>query len=115
MTVKQLSTELKISPQAVYKRLKAAGVALDGLKSKETGDLTAEGEETIRALFFNQVDNPQAVEVEKLRVEVERLKSEVEYLRKALDQAQQLQAMALQRPALPPAGLISRIFGRGRE
>ena len=119
MTIKELSTRLKVSPQAIYKRVKAAGVALDGLKDKQTGELTQEGEALIRGLFepLNQVENKDKELIAQLKAKVETLEQEVEYLRKALDQAQQLQAMALQRLALPAPrrGWWSKLFGRGAE
>ena len=122
MTIKGIASKYGVSVQAVYKRIRSAEISLDGLKDKQTGELTPEGEAAVMALFepLNRVENSETelkAEVENLRGQVETLKSEVEYLRKALDNAQQLQAMALQRLALPSAkpGFFSRLFGRRKE
>lgn len=123
MTIKELSTKLKVSPQAIYKRLRAAGISVEGLKDKETGELTEEGKAAVMALFspLNQVENSfnqvERIEVERLKAQVETMQAEIDYLRKALDQAQQLQGMALQRMALPAPrhSWWSKLFGKGEQ
>lgn len=116
MTIKQVANQYNISVQAVYKKIKAAGLALDALKDKETGELTPEGEETVLSLF-NQSTQVENAVIEGLKAQVNQLTTEVEYLRNALLQAQQLQGMLLQRQALPAprGGWLSRILGRGKK
>ena len=51
MTIKQMAEELKISPQAIYQRLKKSKVDVRKLVDYQTRELTADGEYTIRKLF----------------------------------------------------------------
>lgn len=102
MTVKEFAALAGVSHQAIYKKLKGRGVALDKLKDKETGQLTAEGETLLRSIFHIQEQGDEqretgveeAVEVERgtappapetntneLRNQVEKLTAEVEKLR----------------------------------
>lgn len=115
MTIKQVANEYNISVQAVYKRIRAAGYTLDSLKNKETGELTQEGEEAIKALF-NREEKADAEIINGLKEQINQLKTEVEYLRSALERAQQVQGMILAQQALPPGkGFFARVFGRGKK
>lgn len=136
MTVKSIADKYGVSVQTVYKRIKAAGMAVEALKDKATGELTEEGKAAVMALFeplneglkglnwfkdenekLKQERDALNLEVERFKAQVETMQAEIDYLRKALDQAQHLQAMALQRLALPAPrrGWWSKLFGRGDE
>lgn len=128
MTLKEYAAEKGVSVQAVYKRLKAAGLKVESLKNKETGHLTAFGLNRLNQIFSTEFSTdltpqPEAErfkpEVEKLKIEVERLKAQVEkakaeaealrserdYLRGALENAQKLQAATLSKVPTPPPAL----------
>lgn len=102
MTVKEFAELVGISHQAIYKKLKGRGVALESLKDKETGQLTEEGETLLRRIYNIQEQGDEqrettaeeAAEVEReaappapkqvekeLRNQVAELQKEVERLR----------------------------------
>ena len=98
MTVKDFAALAGVSHQAIYKKLKGRGIAMESLKSKETGQLTAEGETLLRTIYHIQGQReaeleeaageerqaaPPAYEpkLNELRNQVERLTMEVEKLR----------------------------------
>lgn len=102
MTVKEFSEIVGVSHQAIYKKLKGRGVALDAIKDKETGQLTQEGETLLREIYNiqeqrtnseeQQEEEPAEVERESpppaqkevakgLRNQVAELQKEVERLR----------------------------------
>lgn len=132
MTLKEYAAEKGVSVQAVYKRLKAAGLKVESLKSKETGHLTAFGLSRLNQIFSTEFSTDSTLQpeaerfkpevetvVEKLKIEVERLKAQVEkaeaeaealrserdYLRGALENAQKLQAATLSKVPTPPPAL----------
>lgn len=127
MTIKKLAEELKVSPQAIYQRLKANNVDVRKLTDSKTRELTADGEYSIRKLFSRE-DGEQkptkqsiieeyvkqietlkaenAVLNEKLKAAEEKasqLQIDKDNLTKALIQAQDLHQKALER-MLPAAG-----------
>lgn len=51
MKMTELAKELGVSPQAVYKRLRAAGYDIADFKSQKTGELTIDGADRIRLMF----------------------------------------------------------------
>lgn len=125
MTIAEIAARLGVSKQAVYQKIKRAGLSINALKDHNTGEFTDDGAQTIVNLFNNaprsdvDVSTPSAGQVEtinalnsdidRLKTEVDRLNNLVEqltgerdFLREALlqaqksaDQAQQLQAMTL--------------------
>lgn len=116
MNIKEVAQLTGLSHQAIYKKIKTAGLTLETLKDKETGQFTPDGEAAIMALF--DVKKPDATEVEKLKEEVEKLRNQVaamekeisalteerNFLRVSLDRSQQLVGMTLAKiPAPPPA------------
>ena len=127
MTIKKLAEELKVSPQAVYQRLKNNKVDVRKLVDYKTRELTADGEYAIRKLFSKEdgeqkptkqsiieeftkqiesLKDELAAKDEKLKaVETERDKLAVdkENITKALFQAQELHQKALDK-FLPAAG-----------
>lgn len=51
MTIKQAAAKYKVSPQAVYQRLKKKKIFVESLTDKTTGELTPEGEMILDNLF----------------------------------------------------------------
>ena len=51
MTIRGIAASAGVSVTAVYKRIKKAGIQLETLKNKETGELTPDGERTILDMF----------------------------------------------------------------
>lgn len=72
MTVKEFSEIVGVSHQAIYKKLKGRGVALDAIKDKETGQLTQEGETLLREIYNIQEPREERQEHEEEPAEVER-------------------------------------------
>lgn len=126
MTVKQIAEELKVSPQAVYQRLKKSGVDVRKLVDSQTKELTTDGEYSIRKLFTDASEPKQTKQsiieeyvkqldalklenaslTEKLKAAEEKasqLQVDKDNLTKALLQAQDLHQRALER-MLPAAG-----------
>lgn len=58
MNVTQLAKHLGISKPTLYKRVKDAGLQLDDLRDKATGELTAQGAGVISALFDDKTPAP---------------------------------------------------------
>ena len=94
MTVKEIAQQTGLTHQAVYKRLKAAGIAVAELKDSKTGRFTESGEQIVRELFNldnNQDVNPastddnQVAEVARLNNQVEELTKEREELRNQVE------------------------------
>lgn len=129
MNIRDIAQAAGVSPAAVYKKVKARGIDLSTLKDETTGELTQDGERILSDLFKGaapeQVTNKLKTRVNELETEVENLKGEItrlttelkttqereklltgerDHLREALDRAQQLQALTLQKiPAALPA------------
>lgn len=123
MTIKEAAQLYGKSRQAIYQRLQASCQPLNELKNPETGVLTEKGEALLKSIYC-EGDRQEAVkpgkvdtQIDSLLTQIQRLESEVkaltekvdglqadkEYLQRALDQAQQLQAMAFKRLPAPPA------------
>ena len=126
MTIRDVAEKTGLSHQAIYKRIKVNGFKIDGLKDKQTGHFTAEGETIIRDLFnldtveadngltrlqrlTNEVaeltaENEKLTSrVDALRIQVDALTGERDYLRQTLEREQQLHGIALSKvPAALP-------------
>ena len=118
MTIKEVAHLAGITQQAVYKRIKAAGIDLGAIKDKETGQFTAEGEAAIMALFEQK--NANSPEVERLRMKIEILQQQVDsltserdFLRSMLEQTNQLQAVTLAKLPGERPSFWARLFHRG--
>lgn len=89
MTITELATKCGVSRQAVYKRLKAAGMSIDALKEQGKSDLTEQGAALILSLFEGGTltDNPVSTEltVDTSNEQVEQLTAELATVRKALE------------------------------
>ena len=127
MTIKKLSEELGVSPQAIYQKLKKSKVDVRKLVDYQTRELTNDGEYTIRKLFSHDASEPKQTKqsimeeyekkVEGLNLELTSVKEQLkaaedkisqlqidkDNLTKALLQAQDLHQKALER-MLPAAG-----------
>lgn len=57
MTVREVAAELGVSVPTLYRRLKAEGIDVKGLRDGDTGALTAEGASIIAALFSGSGDD----------------------------------------------------------
>jgi hypothetical protein len=51
VTIKDIVNQTGLTPQAIYKRIKAKVYTMSALKSKNTGHFTPEGERVVRDLF----------------------------------------------------------------
>lgn len=124
MTIQDVAEQYKVTPQAVYKRLKSAGIDVKTLKDGETGGLTEDSKAVFEKLFnsegltkrgnINQQNEGLKAEnetlkrlVDKLESEnrelknrVDELKEDKENIRRALEQAQAVQ-LALTNRLLP--------------
>lgn len=148
MKISDVAKQYGVSKQAVYQRLKRAGVSVEALTDAKSREITAEGAAIILRLF-NGADNdaftvnePVKADVDRaaqLQQQVDSLTAEVETLSqtlsdvtaerdhlrssltqalKAVDQAQQLQAMMMQRMLPEPRESFSErvraFFSRNR-
>lgn len=131
MSIKEIAQQHGLSVQAVYKKIKLAGIELNTLKDAKSGRLTDEGERVILSLVeskkpseshenslkqeverLNAVNEQLLNEVERLKLvseqqtnEIKRLEQNNDDLRNALTAAQILQRETLAKiPAALPAG-----------
>lgn len=125
MTIKEVAQRHGMTVQAVYKKIKAAGIDITTLKDAETGLFTPEGEKVILSLVESKkpqegAENSLKQEVERLRADNQRLLEKVEILeqarddlRAALNAAQILQRETLAKipPALPAPEKRHGLFG----
>lgn len=112
MTIKEFAKKQSISTQAVYQRIKAAGIQLDSLKQGKTAELTPEGLETLSSLFTKPVEeavNESSSKLTALQLENDFLKQRIEELTTDRDKwqqmAEQAQTIAAQAQALNMANL----------
>ena len=119
MTIKEFAKQQSISPQAVYQRLKAAGIPIDSIREGKTSELTPDGLEKLSSLFLKPVEkaveNPVKEETvsmnqfKDLQLENEFLKKRIEELTADRDrwaaQAEAAQQTAQQAQALNMANL----------
>lgn len=94
MKIKDAAEKYGISSQAIYQRLKRQGIDVEKLKSKETGDLTADALAIIENLFgessaqFNKQRASTQEELARLRTLVQSLEHERDLLRVKLEAAE---------------------------
>ena len=95
MTIKEFAKGQGITTQAVYQRIKAAGIDLAGIKKSNSAELTAEGLETLRNIFAkNESSNGAKIAeykatIASLQTQVEKLKEEKAAAREELEAAKQ--------------------------
>lgn len=109
MNIKEFAKSLGISTQAVYQRIKGAGIALDSLKEPGTQDLSEYGKKQLAQLFTKQqttnddLQKSLQTENEFLKQRCADLEADRDRWQRAAEQAQQLaaQAQALSLARLP--------------
>ena len=77
MTIKQLASQLNVSPQAIYQRLQSRKIDVKTLTHPVTKELTSDGEFVIRSMY--EQENKQALTEKQSRQEEQK---ELEELRK---------------------------------
>lgn len=91
MSIKEIAQQHGLSVQAVYKKIKLAGIDLNTLKDGNTGRLTADGEKLILSLVESRKpleshENSLKQEIEKLKLVNEQLLNEVERMKLVSEQ-----------------------------
>ncbi len=125
MTIKEFSKELGISTQAVYQRIKAAGIQLDSLKEPGSQELSEDGRKQLAQLFTKQQSTNDDL-IKSLQTENEFLKQRCKELeadrdrwQQATEQAQQLaaqaQALSMARLPAPRRSLLDWLSSRNRK
>ncbi len=104
MTIKEIANQHGISTQAVYQRLKAAGVDLREIKRQNSAELTEEGLVIVKAIFASSDKENVKKKADlknkfkDLQEQIEKLTAENEELKKDRDgwreQAERLTAVA---------------------
>ena len=80
MTIKEFAKEKGVTLQAVYQKIKAAGLELKDIKDSETQELTQNGLNELDKLFSKNKDI-QSINLTALKIELEKLKAENEILK----------------------------------
>lgn len=133
MTIKQFAKKYSISPQAVYQKLKAAGIPLSDIKQGNTQELTEEGLKRLESIFVKK-SKEESAEIERLKVENQLLKAQIEEIKadrdrwaelaktaqeslqreqQATHQAQAIQMATLQ--AMQKRSLWARLTGKTKD
>lgn len=93
MTIKQYAAQRKVSPQAVYQRLKKNKIRVETLTEKGTGELSGEGIVILDKLFDpeNKVIKPVKDErIEAMQNELSTLKAEKAALLERIENSKKL-------------------------
>lgn len=122
MTIKEFAKEMGISTQAIYQRIKGAGIKLDSLKMTGSQELSDEGRKQLAQLFTRQQstndDLQKALQTENefLKQRCKELEADRDRWQKATEQAQQLaaqaQALSLARLPAPRRSLLDWLRGK---
>lgn len=122
MTIKEFSKELGISTQAIYQRIKAAGMQLDSLKTPGSQELSDEGRKQLAQLFTKQqptngdLQKSLQAENELLKQRCKELEADRDRWQHVAEQAQQLaaqaQALSLARLPAPRRSLLEWLRGK---
>lgn len=125
MTIKEFSKELGISTQAVYQRIKAAGIQLDSLKEPGSQELSEDGRKQLAQLFTKQQSiNDDLIkslqtENEFLKQRCKELEADRDRWQQATEQAQQLaaqaQALSMTRLPAPRRSLLDWLSSRNSK
>lgn len=118
MTIKDFAKLHGVSSQAVYQRMKKAGIDIATIKDKASGHLTEAGQSELEKLYSGS-DNETAsnqssllalqAENQQLNNQIDMLKDQVDHLRRLLDQEQRLHFEALQRIPEPKKPWYKRL------
>lgn len=138
MTIKEFAKEKGVSTQAVYQKIKAAGLEISGLRAENSSELTVDGLEAVNQLFVKQskkIDNKNKLvdrinELEKqvatlenalqeARADRDRWAAQAEAAQQTAQQAQALnmatlKALPAPQPSAERRGLLARLFGRNK-
>lgn len=79
MTIKEFAKGQGVTTQAVYQRIKAAGIDLATIKKGKTAELTAEGLETLSNLFAKN-EGGNGVKIAEFKAMIASLQTQVEKL-----------------------------------
>lgn len=122
MTIKEFSKGLGISTQAIYQRIKAAGIQLDSLKTPGSNELSDEGRKQLAQLFTKQqptngdLQKSLQAENELLKQRCKELEADRDRWQHVAEQAQQLaaqaQALSLARLPAPRRSLLEWLRGK---
>lgn len=133
MTIKQFAKEQSISTQAVYQKMKRAGIDPASIKKEKSQELTEEGIKQLEQLFVNKTTDVEQT-TEALKVEIELLNQRLQELtadrdrwaeiaktaqealqreQQATQQAQALQMATLQ--ALKRPSIWARLTGKTKN
>lgn len=142
MTIKEFAKMQGITTQAVYQRIKAAGLKLSDIKKNNSAELTAEGleackrlystdnedvkrenkaiKEQLKALEAENADLKKTLEakeqeINRLTAEKDRWASMAEQAQQTAQQAQALQMASLKALPAPRRSLWARLMGKGKE
>lgn len=125
MTIKEFSKELGISTQAVYQRIKAAGIQLDSLKISDSQELSESGRKQLAQLFTKQQSTNDDLlkslqtENEFLKQRCKELEADRDRWQQATEQAQQLaaqaQALSMARLQAPRRSLLDWLSSRNSK
>lgn len=86
MTIKEFAKNQGITTQAVYARIKAAGVELSSIKKEKSPELTTEGIEILNSIF-EKGEGASAAKVSEYKAIVARLQAQLEKMEKELEEA----------------------------
>lgn len=120
MTIKEFAKSKSISTQAVYQRIKNAGLQLDALRDAQ--GLTQDGLQRLDELFATPAQNGSQAQIQALRDALEDMRQQrdhwqrqaeqmaaaLEVAQRIADQAQQLNAATIQQRK----GFIARLLGK---
>jgi len=139
MTIKEIAKEKGVSTQAVYQKIKAAGLKISDLRAENSVELTESGLKAVNQLFVKQSET--TVNKNKLVDKIKELEKQVSMLESALQEAradrdrwaaqaeaaqqtaQQAQALNMatlkalpaQQPPAERRGLLARLFSRNKN
>lgn len=120
MTIKEFAKSKGISTQAVYQRIKNAGIQLDTIRDAQ--GLTQDGLQRLDELFATPAQNGSQAQIQALRDALEDMRKQrdhwqrqaeqmaaaLEVAQRIADQAQQLNAATIQQRK----GFIARLLGK---
>lgn len=89
MTIKEFAKQQSISPQAVYQRLKVAGIPLDSIRDGKTSEITPDGLEKLSSLFLKPVEKDVENSVKEENFSINQFKAlqlENEFLKKRIEE-----------------------------
>ena len=86
MTIKEFAKNQGITTQAVYARIKAAGVELSSIKKEKSPELTTEGLEILNSIF-EKGEGANAAKISEYKATIARLQAQLEKMERELEEA----------------------------